>query len=99
MPNSAKTELFEKMFQIRTFLGLKQSDIAFRMNDISPAAYGKLERGEIRNPSIVRLEQFAEIVGLPLTDFLSKNSDELIQQIIGMRNIPSNPTLKNTALS
>jgi transcriptional regulator with XRE-family HTH domain len=79
------TELGEKMYRIRTFLGLKQADIAFGMDDISPAAYGKLERGEVRSPSIKRLEQFADITGIPLNDFLQKGPDELIQQLIETR--------------
>ena len=86
MPNTFLSDLSKKMFKIRTFLGLKQSDIAFQMNDISSAAYGKLERGELLNPSIKRFVQFTTIVGLPLADFFSKSSDELIQQILDIQN-------------
>ncbi len=57
------------------------------MDDISPAAYAKLERGEVRSPTMERLEQFAEIIGLPLNDFLQKNADELIQQLIETRKL------------
>ena len=87
MPAKTNTDLPEKMYRIRNFLGLKQADIAFRMNDISPAAYGKLERGELLSPTMERLEQFAEIIGLPLNDFLQKSTDELIQQLIETRNL------------
>lgn len=69
------------MRKIRKFLDLKQSQIAYAM-DISPSGYSKLERGEIPNPSLIRLEQFSEISGVTLTDLLSKSADELIQVLV-----------------
>ena len=81
MSYTSHTDLYQKMYIIRTALGLSQSDIAFQMNDISPAAYGKLERGEVSNPSIARFEQFAEITGLSFIDFLQETPEILLHKL------------------
>ena len=75
------------MRKIRKFLDLKQSQIAYAMN-ISSSGYSKMERGEIPNPSLTRLEQFSEISGRTLTDMLSKTADELIQVLVDQKKQP-----------
>jgi len=88
-----QVELPKKMRKIRKFLDLKQAEIAHEM-DISTSGYSKIERGEIFHFSLARLEQFANITGLPVLNLLSKSTDELIHLIIERRNRPTTEPMR-----
>lgn len=81
----------------RVSRGLNQENIATELG-ISITAYSKIERGET-NPSILRLDQIAKCLGVPIVDFLTESGYVSLNQTVRVDDEnSSNVELENVML-
>ena len=80
------SNLSTKFLRLRKYLEYSQENIALEM-DISPEAYGKIERGKT-SISEKRLRQLSVIFGFEPWEMLQLDADELLILLINRRNAP-----------
>lgn len=81
-----KSNLPDKFFKLRRYIGLTQENIAFELG-ITPEAYGKIERGKTRITE-ERLVQISAILGVEPWQMIQLNADELILLLMERRTPP-----------
>ena len=68
---SFKLKAHERLRRVREIRNMSQAEFA-EMLGLSPAAYGRLERGETQT-DFDQLQRFAEVLNVPISDFLPES--------------------------